>query len=162
MYDAAYYDAMGIDDPVDFANSASPYMDTMMAGEMESMYAGGYGGDPGASGMDYMGDMGAMGSMGGRPGLPPAKLLSLTTNATGGVKSAPPFGIPGLFQMPPDRDLSHKADDPNQIGLRGRQGGHVRPGVTPAGLAQKPGPVVKTNYPKLNGLMNKARGAYYV
>ena len=160
MYDAAYWASMGVDDPVDFANSASPYMDSGMAGEMEGLYGGGYA-DPGMAYMDAMGAMGSLGAMGGRPGIPPAKLLSLMTNAAGGVKSGSPFGIPGQFQMPPDRDLSHKADDPNQMGLRGRQGGVVRPGVTPAGLAQKPGPVVKNNYPRLNGLMNKAQGTYY-
>ena len=98
------------------------------------------------------------GAMGGRPGIPPAKLLSLMTNAAGGVKSGSPFGIPGPLQMPPDRDLSHKADDPNMIGLRGRQGGIVRTGVTPAGLAQAPGSIVSNNYPKLRGLSNQAYG----
>ncbi len=41
MYDAAYYAAMGIDDPVGFANSASPYMDSGMSAEMEGLYGGG-------------------------------------------------------------------------------------------------------------------------
>ena len=151
---------MGDIDPVDFANSASPYMDSGFTGDMESMYASDMAMDPS---MDYMtgaGDMAAQGAMGGRPGIPPAKLLALMTNATGGVKSGAPGGIPGPYQMPPDRDLSHKADDPNQVGLRGRQGGINRPGVTPAGLAQAPGPVVQNNYPNLRGLSNRAHGVW--
>lgn len=157
MFGPEYYASMDMGDinPVDFANSAPSYMGSGFTGDMEAMYAG--DGVMG-SGMDYMTDMGALGAMGGRPGIPPVKLQQLKENATGATKSGSPLAIAGPYQMPPDRDLSHKADDPNQMGLRGRQGGIVRTGVTPAGLAQAAGPVVKNNYPKLNGLMNRAQG----
>jgi len=155
MYDAAYYAAMGIDDPASFANSASPYMDSGFGAEMEGMFGGGGAPDSASGYMD------AAGAMGGMAGLPPLKLLELKTNRTGGVKSRSPFAIPGNYQMPPDRDLSQKPDDPNMMGLRGRHGGVMRPSVDPAGLAQKPGPVVKSNYSNLNGLRNRAYGVSY-
>ena len=56
MYDAAYYAAMGIEDPASFANSASPYMDSGFGAEMEGLFGGGYADSGMASGAgDAMG-----------------------------------------------------------------------------------------------------------
>lgn len=150
MYDAAYWAAMGVDDPVDFANSASPYMDAGMSAEMEGLYGGGYL-DPGMAG--GMGDgMGAFTTVGGLKQQAQPK-----RGVVGGVKkSLSRFAMPGNYQMPPDRDLSQKPDDPNAMAIRGRHGGTMRPITEPAGLTQTAGPVVRNNYPKLKGLASQA------
>lgn len=155
MYDASYYAAMGVDDPVSFANSASPYMDSGLTGEMEGAF-GGSGYDSAMAGM--------MGGMGG--GFSALQGLAKQTNPQAGVggglrRSLSKRAIPGVFQMLPTRDLSQKPDNPDAVAVRGREGGIPRPTTEPAGMTQPAGNPMDSNYSNLNGLKNRAYGVSY-
>ena len=126
------------------------------------IYAGGGYTDPG---MDSMGGMGMMG-MGSGGFATAGNQNSPQANPKGGLagllgKSLSPFAMPGTPQVAPDRDHTQKPSDPNQIGLRGRQGGVVRALNEPTGATRSAGNIVKNNYSNLNGLKNRAYGVNY-
>ena len=154
MYDASYYAALGVSDPVSFANSASPTMDSGLSAEMEGAFGGGY--SPGMAGGMTTPSMGSFTALQGlKQQADPKRGL-----AGGVAKSLSRFAMPGQYQMAPDRDLSQKPDDPNAIGIRGRHGGIMRPITEAAGTTQVAGPVVGNNYPSLRGLQRGAQGVY--
>ena len=125
-----------------------------MSAEMEGLYGGGYL-DPGMAGGMGAGVGDGMGAFTALQGL--KQQAQPKRGLVGGVaKSLSRFAMPGNYQMPPDRDLSQKPDDPNAMAIRGRHGGTMRPITEPAGLTQTPGPVVQNNYPKLRGLASQA------
>ena len=122
----------------------------------DAPYGDMYGSDMMGPGREGGGGRGRGGLMGGMAQMGALKRLAAMSNKSG-QKAGSPLQIPGNYQMPPDRDLSHKPDDPSVMGLRGKQGGVVRVSTDPAGMAQPAGAVMKNNYPKLRGLASQAR-----
>ncbi len=127
----------------------------------DTSYGDMYGSDMMGPGMEGGGGMGMGGLMGGMAQMGALKRLAAMSNKSG-QKAGSPLQMPGNYQMPPDRDLSHKPDDPAVMGLRGKQGGVVRVSTDPAGMTQPAGNVVKSNYPQLRNLKHRGYGVNYV
>jgi len=154
MYDAGYFASMGIDDSIGLMNSAPPYMDSGLSGAMEGAFGGADMATPMSSGYGGMG--GAPGMAGGAGMFSPIQKRppQFAAGKLDPRPTASPRGVPGNFQMLPDRDLGKKPGDIEQIGLRGREAGVVRAGTEPTGTSIAPGSQIKNNYSKLRHLSN--------
>jgi len=156
--------------------TASPYW----FNELASAYPGidpntEWLGDPaataaGALGMDFGAgmDMGAAPGAAGVPGTDMLKqMASRTLPGSFGVQRFMGRGIgaervPGPFvQSPPRANVGLGSGEETGVPAPLNQAATLRPVTTPTGAERPAGPVVKNNYPSLNGLVNRAQGVYY-
>jgi len=113
-------------------------------------------------------DMGAAPGAAGAPGSSALKqLASRTLPGSFGVQRFMGRGIgaervPGPFvQSPPRANVGLGSGEETGVPAPLNQAATLRPVTTPTGAERPAGPVVKNNYPSLNGLVNRAQGVYY-
>lgn len=147
-------DEAGLGNSVALANSMSPYIPDNVGGIFEGIYGGGLTG-----GMPVGGAMaGLMRGMSSqvRQGFSPED------PAASQKKPGPANQVPGPLQKTmPNTPAGLSVADIGGLPTPASQAAVIGVRTTPTGAEWPAGSVVKNRYPKLNGLMNKAQGAYY-